>query len=191
LKSLLQQSLSKIKKPKHLNSAIDIFAELAHLKKNEIHAKKHANKVESVITDLEVEVQSLREKIRLLQITVDENYDKKEKINRELEETLRVCDGMRNDLALLEDERNKLLISLDSSKEELRVKDEYCTSLSININRLEIKLDEHMKMNDDYRYAKIRNDSQIKEYERSIDKSFIDNSKKNTELEKINMELSN
>lgn len=60
LRKLLQQSLSKPKKPKHLNSVIDIFSELAHLKKNEINAKKHASRAESTITDLEVEVQTLR-----------------------------------------------------------------------------------------------------------------------------------
>lgn len=58
-----------------------MFAELAQLKKNEINAKKYAQRVESTINDLEIEVQSLREQTLLMQGSIEENINKKEKLN--------------------------------------------------------------------------------------------------------------
>lgn len=107
-----------------------------------MNAKKHTNRAESTINDLEIEVQSLRERSRLLQCNVEENIDKKEKISRELEETLRVCDNMRNDLVILEDERNKLLSSIELLNNNNQNIEGDNRTFSVNINRLEIKLEE-------------------------------------------------
>lgn len=151
LKTLLQQALSKPKRPKHLNTSIDIFAELAHLKKNEINAKKHASRAESTITDLEVEVQNLRERIRSMTTTIEELHTKSSKSNRELEETLKICDGMRNDLVVLEEERNKLLVNLDLLNKSTEDATQDNRSLNITLSRLEAKLNDQYKQNENFK----------------------------------------
>jgi hypothetical protein len=73
---------------------------------------------------------------------------------------------MRNDLVILEDERNKLLSSIELLNNNNQNIEGDNRTFSVNINRLEIKLNEQYKQNENDKLRKIKDDNKINDLEK-------------------------